>query len=147
MYIYQKLTNHIIAYFALKFLGRKYSKLKQKKNYISCLWEGLESHLASTTFIDSGTINSCHLIRKRLESHLLSNYYQTLEIQPYFNQQQNFGSHLTASNLFINAFDIPNIISLPIEIFAIAHLLWHRYYYCLRIKDSILATCNLYKYI
>ncbi len=107
---------------------------KPKKNYTSCLQEGLKSHTASITSIASGTTSSHHFIKERLKS------------QPCSNQRQGSGSHPTTFNSFTNAFDIHDITPLYTEASAIGHLLWRRYCRCLGIKDSIFAAHNLYKY-
>ena len=108
--------------------------------------EGLESYLASTAFIDSGTTNPRRLIRGHLESHPLSNYHQSLETQPGPNQRQSSGSHPTASSSFINAFDLSNVTFVPIKASAIGDLLWRGYYCHSRIKNLTSAACSLYEY-
>lgn len=68
----------------LKFQDRGDSKTP-KKIYTSHLGERLESHMAFIVFIASVTINYYCLIKKRLESHFLSNYHQDLETQLHVN--------------------------------------------------------------
>ena len=97
------------------------------------------------SFQSSDTINFCHLIGKYLESYLLSKHCQNLETQAHFNKWQDFGSHLTVSNLFTNISDISNIIFLPSKTSVTSYLLWHQYYYYLGMKDLIPATCYLCK--
>ena len=92
-----KSAHHIIAYFALGFLGRKYSKTL-KKTYISRFQEGLKSHLVFIASIGSGTTNSRRLIRKRLKFFLLFTHRQSLRTKPSPNQQQDSGSHRIVSS-------------------------------------------------
>ena len=113
------MANHIISYFTLEFPGKKYSKAK--KNYISHLQEDLESHLISTTSTGFGITISHNFIREYIESHPFSYYHQSLGIQYWPNQWQDSESHPNASNLFINAFDIFNIILLPIKASAMGY--------------------------
>ena len=102
------------ANFAFEFPGRGGSKA-QKKIYTSRLWEGLESHSASTASIASGITNHRCLIREHLESHPPSNYHQDLGTQLCANQQQDSGFHPATNmfNLFTNAFNIPKVTFLP----------------------------------
>lgn len=87
------------------------------------------------------------LLRKYLESHLLSNYHQDLKTQTCLNQWQGFEFHPTTSSSFKNAFDISNSIPLFSKVFAMSYLLWNKYYCYLRIKNPISAIRSLYKYI
>ncbi len=56
---------------------------KQKKNYTSHLQDDLELHATFTTSIVFNTTNPYYLIREYLESHLPSNYHQSLRTQSY----------------------------------------------------------------
>ncbi len=118
----------------------------QKKNYTSCLREGLESHSASTASTASGTTNPRHFIRERLESHPLPNHRQSLGTQPRPNQRQGSGSHQTASSSFTNASDIPNVILLSTKASATGHPLWRGYRRCSGIKDLTPAAHSLCEY-
>lgn len=101
----------------------------------------MESHLASTASTAFGITKSCHLIRKCLESHSLSNYCQGLGTQLYPNQWQDSRSHPAAisSNFFTNASDIPNITPPPTKSPAIGYSLWCGHCYYMNIKDSTSA--------
>ena len=105
----------------MEFLGK--GCLKAKKDYTSYLQEGIKSYfifIASTNF---GTTKSRRLIKNCMESSSLSNHCQTIETQLRLNQWQDSGFYLTASSSFTNAFDILNIILLPIKAFTMGHLL------------------------
>ena len=76
--------------------------------------------------ISSGNINYCHLIEKCLESHPPSNYHQSLETQPCFNQGHDLGSQPTGtrSNSFPNVFNISNeITALTKKVFCMGYAL------------------------
>lgn len=117
------------------------------KTYISRLWEGLESQLASIAFISFSIINLQHVIKDCLKSHLLPKYHQSLETQSCTNQSQGSRSNPTTSSLFTNAFNNPNFIFIFVKVSSISHPLWHGYHHYLGIKYSRFAACNLCKYI
>ena len=105
----------------------------------------MEFHSASTGSTASGTINPCRLIRERLESYLPFNYCQGLGTQPCSKQRQGSGCHpaATASSLFINVSDIPNVTFSSIKSPITDNSLWRGHYRCAGIKDSMSAACNL----
>lgn len=142
------MANQIIANFVLDFLVGDIQK-PEKKIYTSYLPKDLESQLAFTASIAFSTTNSHYLVRERLESYLSSNYCQDLETQICPNQQKDSGSYLvvTLSDFFTNASDIPNIILSLTKAPDMGYSLWHKYYYCMGIKNLISADRSLCKYI
>lgn len=109
----------------------------QKKIHTSRhLREELESHLTSILLTASGTINHCRLIRKRLESHFLSNC-QSFRTRSCYNQRHGFRLQpaITVFKSFINISDILKVTFLPIKIGCIDYLVWYRYCYYTGIKN------------
>lgn len=117
-----------------------------------------------TTFFTL-TINFCQGFREELEILTfftpINNYcrsfkrqlYTLISFTPTNNYCRSFRKGLeiqlvsTTFILFVSSFDILNIIPSTIKPTKTSDGFWYRYYWRFKIKDLILATCSIYKYI
>lgn len=120
----------------------------KKKIYTGRPRERFKSHSDSTASTTSSITNNHCLIRDHLESNLLFNYCQGLRTQSYSNQQQASGSYpaTTASSVFTNTSNIPDITPAPIKAPGTGYSLWRRHCHYICIKNSTSAARSLCKY-
>lgn len=109
-------------------------------NYYCGSREGLETITSSAP-----TNDHCHSLKEGLETQTPS----TLTNNHYCNLKEGLKTQQVTTTfiLFVIEFDIPKDISFSIKLVKMGYTLWHKYCWCFRIKNLILATYSLYKYI
>lgn len=86
---------------------------------------------------------------KLLRISFFFNYYQGFKIQSYSTLWYDLRIRLVIImfSSFNIVFDMFDVLFLSIKATGISYFLWHRHYYCLKIKYQIFFAYSLYKYI